>query len=129
MTDYASADGTGVVASAAALPFATGSFDGVWSIGLFHHLSDEIAGRVVDEALRVCTPGGYAVIMDAVLPESPWRRPVAYGLRRLDRGRFMRSQSQLETLLERRGAWSTRRVTYSLNGLELLICTSIKPQP
>lgn len=129
MSDYANAGGTGVVASAAILPFATGSFDGVWSTGLFHHLPDEVARQVVREALRVCNPGGYAVIMDAVLPKTPWRRPVAYGLRRLDRGRFMRSQHQLENLLEPREAWSTRRVTYALNGLELLICTSIKPQP
>ena len=129
MSDYVNAGGTGVVASAAVLPFATGSFDGVWSIGLFHHLPDEVARRVVGEALRVCNPGGYAVIIDAVLPETPWRRPVAYGLRRLDRGRFMRSQHQLEDLLAQREAWSTRRVTYALNGLELLICTRIKPQP
>lgn len=98
----------------------------MWSVGLIHHVSDDIARQVIGEALRVCRPGGYAVIMDAVLPEAAWTRPMAFALRRLDRGRFMRSQEQLEDLLPERQTWTTRRVTYSINGLELLACTRIK---
>ena len=115
-----------VTGSAAALPFLDESFDGVWSNGLLHHLPDDEAHRAVSEMMRICRPGGYIVIFDAVLPEPAWRRPVAQILRRLDRGRFMRTQKTLESIIFQREGWVCERITYSLTGLEGLICRFLK---
>ena len=113
----------GVVGSADALPFAEASFDGVWSIGLLHHLPDDVVQRVMSECARVCRRnGGYAVVLDAVLPKSAWCRPLAWWIRRMDRGQFMRTEEQLQRLLHPDYQWATRRITYALTGLELLVC-------
>lgn len=112
-----------VVGSADALPFPDRSFDGVWSIGLLHHLPDDIVRRMLQECSRVCRhEGGYVAILDAVLPRVKWRRPVAHVIRRMDRGRFMRTEEELKTLLSPKYRWRTQRLTYTLTGLELLIC-------
>ncbi|MBI5719988.1 MAG: methyltransferase domain-containing protein [Burkholderiales bacterium] len=93
----------GVVASACCLPFADGSFDIVLSCGLLHHLGDDEAARALAEMHRVGAPGSELVVLDAVLPLQPWRRPLAHAIRRLDRGRHMRSEAALRALLERAG--------------------------
>ena len=112
-----------VVGSADALPFPEKSFGGIWSIGLLHHLSDETVRRMLQECERVCRhEGGYVAILDAVLPRSKWRRPVAHAIRRMDRGRFMRTEQQLKMLLSPAYRWQTQRLTYTLTGLELLVC-------
>jgi SAM-dependent methyltransferase len=112
-----------VVGSADALPFTDGSFDGVWSIGLLHHLPDAAVRKVMLECARVCRrEGGYLVILDAVKPRAAWRRPVAWFIRRMDRGQFMRTEEQLRRLLHPDYQWSVRRITYALTGLELLVC-------
>src|SRR5262249_46455859 len=46
-----------ITGSAAALPFHDGSFDGIWSIGLLHHLPDNVVRQAIKEMLRVCRPG------------------------------------------------------------------------
>ncbi len=105
-------------ATAARLPFAEGAFDAAWSIGLLHHLPDSVARCAVQEMLRVVRPGGYVVVFDAVLPTSVLRRPLPWLLRKSDRGRFMRHEARLLSLFEGTGAWSSRRLTYTWNGLE-----------
>jgi len=117
---------TAITGSADALPFLDNSFDGVWSIGLLHHLSDSEARQAVSEMMRICCPGGYVVIFDAVLPEPPWKRPVAWMIRRLDRGRFIRTQFALESILPQCEGWICERLSYSLTGLEGLLCKSLK---
>ena len=115
-----------ITGSANALPFRNGSFDSVWSIGLLHHLPDDLARQAVSEMLRICRPGGYIVIVDAVLPEPAWQRPAAWMIRRLDRGRFMRTQLVLESILLPRENWVCERFSYSLTGLEGLLCRFLK---
>jgi len=117
---------SGVVASADALPFASNSFGGVWATNLFHHLPDPIASKTMHEFLRVCAKPGYVAIVDWVSPRSKWRRPFAAPIQSLDRGRFTRSQEQLEGLFPDRDNWSTRRFTYSAFGLEMLTCLYMK---
>jgi SAM-dependent methyltransferase len=111
-----------VNASAAALPFSDNSFDAVWCIGLLHHIPDGDAHLTVSEMMRVCRVGGYVAILDAVMPRKAWRRPVAYGLRRFDRGQFVRHQQGLLSLLPERESWKVERFTYALTGLEILGC-------
>lgn len=114
--------------SAMDLPLSGNSFDGVWSIGVLHHLPADAARQAVLEMVRVCRPGGFVVVLDAVLPHSLWSRPLAYLVRRLDRGRFMRRQSELESLFPNREEWSVKRFTYALNGLEIAMCVCRKPK-
>lgn len=115
-----------VMGSAEVLPFPSGAFEEVWSIGMFHHLPDPLAQQALDEMLRVCRSNGYVVIFDAVLPMRAWQRPLAYALRRADRGRFVRSQAAFERLLPHRTHWAVKRTTYSRTGLELVICQFLK---
>jgi SAM-dependent methyltransferase len=120
---FARRHGWAVPASATALPFPEGAFDSVWSFGLLHHLSDENVRVAVGEMRRVARAGGCIVVMDGVLPRAAWRRPLAAGLRWLDRGEWMRSQEELEALLAPFGAWERQRLTYALTGLEGVLCT------
>jgi len=110
-----------VTASAGELPFAEGVFGAVWSIGMLHHLPDELAGMAVAEMTRVTAPGGYCMIFDAVMPRSAWLKPLAWGIRRLDRGGFMRGQDRLQGLLPG-NYWAVKRCSYSWWGLEGLFC-------
>jgi ubiquinone/menaquinone biosynthesis C-methylase UbiE len=115
-----------VMGSASVLPFPSRSFEEVWSVGMLHHLQDSLAQEALDEMLRVCSSDGHVVIFDAVLPVRAWHRPLAYALRRADRGRYVRSQSAFEALLPQRSRWSVERITYSRTGLEILICEFLK---
>lgn len=124
---FKNAGGIALTGSATALPLADSSFAGVWSIGLLHHLPEDAARQAIEEMLRVCKEGGYVAVLDAVLPVSPWQRPVAHLVRTLDRGRFMRSQTELVSLLPERAGWEINRFTYTLNGLEILCCVCRKP--
>ena len=114
-----------VTGSAVALPFPDGSFDGVWSIGLLHHLPDGVARQAVSEMVRACRPGGYTVIFDAVLPDLTWRHPVAYMLRRADRGKFMRREDAFKAILSSDSLFIVERITYSYNGLEAMLVHTI----
>jgi len=117
-----------VVGSAGGLPFRSGRFDGVWSIGLLHHLPDDVAAAAVQEMLRVCRPDGYVVVLDAVMPRRAWRRPLAYALRRLDRGRFVRSESALRNLFPPQLNWRSDRFTFAATGLEALVLWARRDQ-
>ncbi len=111
-----------ICGSAVGLPLADRAFSCIWSIGVFHHLTDSMVANTIEEMLRVCTLGGYVIILDAALPRTPWRRPVAAMIRRMDRGQHMRDQSALEALLPDRPRWLVQRFTYAFNGLEMLYC-------
>jgi SAM-dependent methyltransferase len=114
--------GESVTGSAETLPFLSSTFDGVWSFGLLHHLPSSIAEKAIKEIYRVTCPGGYCVVFDAVLPEAIWRRPVPWLIRKIDRGRFMRTQEELESLLSQDLDWKCERFIYSLYKLEAIFC-------
>jgi SAM-dependent methyltransferase len=98
----------------------------VWTIGLIHHLPDHVALQTIEEMYRVCRPGGHVMILDAVMPRHAWMRPVAYALRELDRGRFVRTESAVRELLSEAlpGPHDIRRATFSYTGIEMLTCRS-----
>jgi ubiquinone/menaquinone biosynthesis C-methylase UbiE len=115
----------GVQARAEHLPFRDRAFDAVCSIGLLHHLDDGHAVEAIREMLRVCRAGGLVAILDAVRPHSAWRRPVAAAIRVLDRGPHVRTEEELRRLLPPGYAFTIRRFSYSLFGLEMVACTQV----
>lgn len=125
---FQSNGGRAVTGTVTDLPFSDRSFDVVWNFGLLHHLSDEMVGHAIGEMARVVRPGGVVVVFDGVMPESAWRYPVAWVLRKLDRGRHMRRQNLLESLLAKSaGPWSVHRFHYSWWGHEGILCVLRKP--
>jgi len=114
--------------TATALPFLDDSLDNVWNFGLLHHLSDPEAAQAVREMLRAVRPGGWVVVFDGVMPHSALRRPLMWLLRKLDRGRHMRRQEALETLLAGREQWLVKRFQYCIWGHEGVLCVCQKPK-
>ena len=110
-----------VTASAAILPFPADSFDLVFSSALLHHLPDAMARETVGEIVRVTRPGGQAVLFDPVLPKAVWRRPQAWALCKLDRGKFIRSQGDYESCILGAREWKTFRFTHTYLGAEGLL--------
>jgi SAM-dependent methyltransferase len=121
------AGGPAVVADATALPFAAAACAVVWSGGLLHHLPDPAARQAVRELARVTRPGGLCIVFDGVFPQRRWRHPVAWAIRRLDRGAWMRNQRALEALLAPLGSWRMTRLTYAATGLEGLWSVLARP--
>jgi SAM-dependent methyltransferase len=122
-------DRQGVQGSAAALPFAPESFAEARSWGILHHLPDDVASASIREMARCVEPGGRVVVFDNVWPRRAMTRPVAWLLRKLDRGAWIRSEAALRVLVtdSAAGTWTVRRFTYSLNGMEGLIMTLTLP--
>ena len=111
----------GVAACATHLPFEDSTFDVTWSFGMLHHCSDAVADTAVRNMLRVTRPGGWIVIFDGIRPESAMRLPLAALIRGLDRGRWMRTEAQLSSLLAPLAGWHCERIRYTGIGLEGLL--------
>lgn len=120
--DSVRAFGPAVVASATALPFADGTFDTVGSFGLLHHLPDDAARAAIREMRRVTSAEGLTIVFDGVLPHRGWTRPLAWLIRRMDRGSWMRREEAFEALFDSPAPWRRVRFTYSYTGLEGVIC-------
>jgi SAM-dependent methyltransferase len=111
----------GIVADAAALPFADGAFPAVFSFGLLRELADEAARRAIGEMMRVGRYDGRVVMFDGVLPE-PGTRGLASLIRKFDGP--MRTERELRKLFDGRPTWHFQRVTYAATGLEGIWCVS-----
>lgn len=82
-----------VVSSAEAIPFATDSFDAIWSLGVLCTIKDKL--RVLSEAHRVLVPGGRLGLLVFVLDGLP-TLPVP-------EGNSFPSRDEVLTLCERAG--------------------------
>jgi hypothetical protein len=89
-------------------------------------LPDEIVRQAMSEMVRVCKQDGQVVICDGVYPTRWWTRPLPWVIRYADRGRYMRTQSELEELLPSGLNWRVERQTCAWNGLEMLLCVGVK---
>jgi len=130
MKTYREGGAVALQASADRLPLASNSLDAVWTMFLLHHLPDDRARLVIQEMVRVCASGGCVVVIDAVMPDSIVTRPLAYAIRRLDRGRYMRTEQQLTSLLPDPSGWTVGRneLCRRIVGSEMLTCV-YRPTP
>jgi len=117
----------GVVGSIGELPFHNEAFATTWCIGVLHHLPDVLVAKAIQEMHRVTKTDGHLIVVDSVLPEPSWRRPIAWGIRKSDRGRFVRTERHLREMIGQVPAdWQISRQSYSFYGLEALTCITSK---
>ena len=123
---YTARYGYGCVSSITHIPFASNTFDEVRSYGVLHHLNDNEVCDSIKEMYRVIKSGGKVVIIDNVWPKDAIKRPIAWLLRRFDRGKWIRKEKELYHLCKSAvdSQWTKTRYTYSYTGLEgvALIC-------
>ncbi len=89
----------GIRADATALPFADGSLDGAISIGVMHHLHEDVLEAVVANLARILAPSGRAIVVDAVAVASP--KMTSRVLWRMDRGHRLHTAAVLATVFRR----------------------------
>lgn len=75
--------------------------DYVVSIGVLHHLEDEVAEVALRSALSTLKPAGKLITMDPCF--EPTQASIARVLMALDRGRFVRHPADYRRLVERAG--------------------------
>jgi ubiquinone/menaquinone biosynthesis C-methylase UbiE len=95
-SNYGRSGVTFLAGNATRIPFPAGRFDYCFSVGLYHHLPDDAVVASLNEALRVAGVGR-VIIMDAIYP--PHGNCLGYVLRRLDRGKFVRTFTAYDKLL------------------------------
>lgn len=117
-----------VLASATDLPFEDNSYDMVFAAGLYHHLSDEEFLKSTKEIRRVLRPEGVFLNIDNIPPTRAYR-VLAGAIRKMDRGRFVRTISAQRSIMESQLAIDkVESGTYSWCGLEyvLHVCKKVK---
>jgi SAM-dependent methyltransferase len=75
------------------------SWDVAVSIGLYHHLPDDDVLKSIKVTLNHLKPQGKFYIFDAILPITFMANPLGYVLRKLDRGKFVRSYEEYQRFL------------------------------
>ncbi len=112
----------GVVSSSEALPFEDDAFEESRCVGLLHHLSHASALLTIKEMIRCTHQDGRIVVFDNVWPRQPCFRPLAWLSRKLDRGKWVRTEEDLLELVSNAcvGNYQYKRFTYSYTGLEAL---------
>lgn len=110
------------------LPFEDNFFLEVRANGFLHHMDDDDLKVSAKEMYRCLAPGGQLVILEDIWPKSKFRRPLAWLIRRFDRGAFMRTEKELISLFtDAIGKPAvTKRHTYTLIGTELCFLKWIK---
>jgi len=86
----------------ASLPFISRSFDRVFALYLFHHLSDDVLLGTINEVQRCLKPNGKIIIVDTLCPEKRWDL-LGWMLSRFDRGQYFRQRQSLINLIQRSG--------------------------
>ncbi len=110
------------VMDATRIDFPDASFDLVYSIGLYHHLTDEQTRASLWESLRVLKNGGRIIFIDGIYPTCrlnvlPWL------IRRMDRGRHMRTLEQTTEIMrtENLNVTSADTFYFAVTGLQAVL--------
>jgi SAM-dependent methyltransferase len=82
--------------------------DTVASIGVLHHLDDNVAEAALRSALAMLRPGGRLITMDPCF--EPSQASIARVLMALDRGRYVRHPADYRRLVERAGGSVTQMI-------------------
>jgi len=91
-----------VLCDAAVLPFSPSTFDRIFSLYLFHHLSDQQTLDCLKELQRCLKPGGKIVIVDLFQTEKRWDL-VSRAVSWLDRGEYVRQRNAMLSLIKGSG--------------------------
>ncbi len=91
-----------VLCDAALLPFHTATFDRIFSLYLFHHLSDQQTLDCLKEMQLCLAPGGKIIIVDLFQTERHWDM-VSRGVAWLDRGEYVRPRASMLSLIKESG--------------------------
>lgn len=97
------------VLNAQDLPSLGERFDRILAVGLFHHLGDHEAQKVVDGMAEVLAPGGLVFILDAIFPLSR-RNVVGRFLREHDAGRHIRQAHAYREIFANRFSIHIQRI-------------------
>ena len=90
--------GAKVAEADATLPFRNDVFDLVYAVGVLHHLTESQVTQALREFVRVLRPDGNIVVIDNFWPTVRWNL-IAYAVRKLDRGKHVRTRSELSDLV------------------------------
>lgn len=110
------------------LPFEDNFFLEIRANGFLHHICNDDVKASAQEMYRCLSPGGHLVILEDVWPRSKFRRPLAWLIRRFDRGVHMRTEEELLALFsDAIGSPAVvKRHTYTLLGTELCLMKWVK---
>ena len=72
-------------------------FNYVFIANVFHHISDDVANKLMNEMKRVCKKGGRVYIADPIWPTNKWNI-IGTAIFALDLGKFQRSARELTAL-------------------------------
>lgn len=81
------------------LPFQHNTFDLVFAVGLYHHLSDLEFHRSLKSVISVLKPGGVFMVLDNIWPTNKFNL-IAYLIRKFDRGKYVRTLSEQKEILD-----------------------------
>ncbi len=87
-----------LIGNAVAPPLSGEKFDLIFSVGLYHHISDEGTVQSLKALQGMLAEGGSIFIVDAVFPQN--LNVLGYVLRKLDRGKHVRSFRAYKELIE-----------------------------
>lgn len=107
--EHGSADVTFVCADVKDLRrLGVSDFDLIISLGVLHHLPDDVAQEALTAALGLLKPGGRMVTMDPCF--EPSQHSVARVLMALDRGKYVRHPADYERLIQRAGGTAEQQI-------------------
>lgn len=98
-----------MVGDATALPYEDRFFDVVFSIGVLHHLPEELRKKMLTEIFRVCKNDGCFLLIDGIIPTDK-KNIIGYVLAKLDRGKYKMRIEDFKTMFD---IYSNERITIS----------------
>lgn len=108
-------------ASAAELPYPDQFFDRILAAGLFHHVPEDIAQKILLEFNRVLKKDGQFILFDAIWPQHWWNLAGYFG-RKMDQGKFVRHAKWYEQAIS--AHFTPEKCEYpSRLGLEYILAT------